>query len=39
MTILGLVIIALAAAWVGWRLYSKRALLPCPAGNASCPTT
>jgi cyclopropane fatty-acyl-phospholipid synthase-like methyltransferase len=31
MTILGLVIIALAAAWVGWRLYSKRALLPCPA--------
>jgi ubiquinone/menaquinone biosynthesis C-methylase UbiE len=25
------VIIALAAAWVGWRLRSKRALLPCPA--------
>ena len=31
MTILVLVIIALAAAWVGWRLYSRRALLPCPA--------
>ena len=31
MTILALVIIALAAAWVGWRLRSKRALLPCPA--------
>jgi ubiquinone/menaquinone biosynthesis C-methylase UbiE len=31
LTILALVIIALAAAWVGWRLRSKRALLPCPA--------
>jgi SAM-dependent methyltransferase len=31
MTFLVLVIIALAAAWVGWRLRSKRALLPCPA--------
>jgi cyclopropane fatty-acyl-phospholipid synthase-like methyltransferase len=31
MTILVLVIIALAAAWFGWRLYSKRDLLPCPA--------
>jgi len=31
MTILVLVIITLAAAWVGWRLFSRRALLPCPA--------
>jgi ubiquinone/menaquinone biosynthesis C-methylase UbiE len=31
MTILALVILALAAAWVGWRLRSRRTLLPCPA--------
>lgn len=31
MTILVLVIIALAAIWVAWRLRSRRELLPCPA--------
>lgn len=31
MTILALVILALAAAWIGWRLRSRQTLLPCPA--------
>jgi ubiquinone/menaquinone biosynthesis C-methylase UbiE len=31
LALLALVILALAAAWVGWRLRSKRTLMPCPA--------